>query len=137
MQFRESSVVVGNRALTSLLADSATVIEAGTFVTKAALTDLAIAADATSTAIAYTPFGKKTGETKVQVYIGDLEFIGTGSRAFAQVDNGNLVDLAIATGQQVIDLANSATKVLKVVNDISAGVVGSAKDIRVTIAKPL
>jgi hypothetical protein len=86
MQFRESSVVVGNRALTSLVSDSATVIEAGSFVTKD-ITGLAVTADATATAIAYTPFGKKTGEEKVQVYINEQEFTGTGSRDFAQTDN--------------------------------------------------
>lgn len=136
MQFRLDRRTVGNLALTYLIKDPATDIIEGSLVAKD-VNGLAVTAGATSTAVAFAPFGAGTGLDRVAVVLNETELRGTGSRAFAQEDNGLVCDIAIAGWSQQIDLANSAVWVLKVVNDIYAWVVGSTNEIRVVIAKQL
>lgn len=118
--------------------DSATVLRGGTFITLDG-NKLAIEADATSAAVAYTEDGAAAGATTVSVYEkNDVFFVGTADRAYAATDLSNEVDIVINSGVQEIDLDASSTDVLKVVPaqpDDDANQVGQDTNVVVKINK--
>lgn len=114
--------------------DSSTVIAAGDLV--AISSGLIVAAAAASTAIAYAPNGAGSGETKVEVTIGnDFTLRGTMDAVFAVTYKGGEYDINDTT--QTIDVGASTTDVLKVSIAEDAGVVGSASEVEVRINKPI
>jgi len=126
---------------TSLPKDAATVIEAGKLVGVDG-SNLAIEADATSTFIAYTPFGAPAGQEFVLV-CSDKENVtltGTADANFAVANLYTEVDVVINSGVQNIDLGASTTDVLRVIPnvvDTDLNTVGSPSNVLVTINKHL
>jgi len=112
---------------------SATVIEAGDFVTLAS--GLIIKAVAASTAIAFAPYGSADGETTIEILDDkDTEFEGTADANFAVTMKGAEVDL-VGTTTLLIDVGASVTDVLKISAAADAGTAGSAVGVRVRINK--
>ena len=117
--------------------ESATVIEAGDLVDEDGSGYIA-KADASSSAIAYAPYGAAAGTTEVDVTVGnDFELIGTAAHAFAITYKGAEVDLVMDGTKQTIDLDASSTDVFKVAIDKDAGTAGSTASVVVRINKPL
>ena len=112
---------------------SATVIEAGDFVTLSS--GLIIKAVAASTAIAFAPSGSADGETTIQILDDkDTEFEGTADANFEVAMKGTEVDL-VGTTTLLIDVGASVTDVLKISAAEDAGTVGSTVGVRVRINK--
>ena len=116
---------------------SATVIEAGDLVTLDA-GGLAIKAVAGSTKLAFTEVGAGNGVTTMTVVSDERVLLeGKGDANFAKANRGAEVDLVVNGTNQEIDLGASTTDVLKVDASNTAGTVGSADKIRVTINKSI
>ena len=132
MKFR---LVNGEKVRTvRILKDSSTVIAAGDLV--ALSSGLAIVATATSTAIAWCPAGGASGETVIEVTVGDdFTLEGTMDAVFAVAYKGGEYDINSTT--QTIDIGGNTYKVLKVDISENAGTVGSTDNVRVRINKPL
>lgn len=129
--------VVGDEALRTIRIskESATVIAAGDLAAKDA-NGYAIKAAAASTAVAYCPNGAPAGQLFAEVTIGnDFKLIGTADANFALTDKGALADIVDTT--QLIDVSGNATDVLQVSPEVDAGTVGSTKNIKVKINKPI
>jgi len=117
--------------------DSATVLRAGTLIALDA-GGLAVEADATSTAVAYTEAGALADTTEVSVITDStLVLSGTADEAFAKTNRGTEVDVVINSSKQEIDLGASVTDVLKVLPSEDAGVVGELTEVKVVINKTL
>ena len=113
--------------------DSATVIPAGSLVEiDGGVIGLA---DASSTAVAYAPNGAGDGETTVEITIGnDFTLVGTADENFADAKRGITCNI---TSEQLIDIGTYSTGVLQVSPSVTAGVVGSTKNVEVKINKYL
>lgn len=117
---------------------SGTVIEAGDLVAIEAETGLIIKGTAASTALAWCPNGGASGETEVEVTVGnDFTLLGTTEQVFAATMKGTIVDLVIASTVQKINDDASSTDVFVISIDKNAGTVGSASNVMVKINKPL
>lgn len=115
---------------------SATVIEAGDMVTISSW--LCVKADASSTALWWTPSGSADGDTVTTVlYDPDAIYKGTADANFAVANRWTEVDLVMSTADQLIDLWTSTTDVFKVWVTDDAGTVGSTADVYVKINKQL
>lgn len=121
--------------LTRAVIATATALEAGDLVTSAS--GLIIKAVAASTAVAFCPDGHVANNgTSVEVTVGnDFTLVGTTSANFAAANRGVAYDIVDTT--QVVNLAASATGVLKVGIGEDTGVVGSTAGVTVRINKPL
>jgi len=116
---------------------SATVIPAGSFVELDA-GGLAIKATATAAKLAYCPDGKLAGETDAEVTVGnDFTVKIAGASNYAKTQRGLDYDLSVPGGVQKLNQAATTLKVLTVSSAIDGGVVGSANNIEVRIAKPI
>ncbi len=102
---------------------------------------LMIKAIATSEAngIGYALGGSVAGSTEPVSFISDerLKFMINGSAVFAATMRGEVHDIVVDGGEQKLNVAASATGVLAVDTDPAYGVVGSATDIVVRIAKTI
>ena len=129
--------VKGDETLRSVFATiaTATVIEAGDLV--AIDTGLIIKAVAGSTAVAYAVEASASGDTQIEVSVGnDFTLLGTGDAVFAVSQKGTEVDL-VGTTTLLIDVGTSSTDVLKIAIGTDAGTVDSTDEIEVRINKPL
>ncbi len=118
--------------------DSTTVIAPGKMVTLDA-NNLIVEADASSTKIAYCPFGGEAGETIVLV-VKEKEVIYTGvanTAFYAATDLGATCDLAISGSHQLINLGATVTNVFQVNVRDGAGIDGTTTPVQVYINKPL
>ena len=116
---------------------SATVIPAGSFVEIDA-GGLIIKATATAAKLAYCPNGKLTGVTTVDITVGnDFTVLVAGNVVFAKAQRGLDYDLIVPGGVQKVNQSASTLKVLTIAPTLDAGVVGSANNIEVRIAKPI
>lgn len=115
---------------------SATVIEPWKLIALVAW--LYIEATAWSTAIGYTDSWTVDWETSMLIVdprtYDELVLQGTATQALAATDLWITCDVAISGTDQLIDLANSATNVLKVLPDERAWNAGDVYPIRVSIA---
>jgi len=128
--------LVGTEQVRTVIADvaSATVIAAGDLVGITA--GLVVKAAAATAEIAWTPTGSKNGETKMEITVGnDFVLEGTADAVFAVAYKGTEVDINDTT--QTIDVAASATDVLRYDVSENAGTVGSVNNVRVRINKPI
>lgn len=120
--------------------DPAVAIEGGRLVT-VDVNKLAIEADATSTAVAYTQDGAPVGQDYVNVIFDPkVLLVGTADANFASTDLYLEVDVVMSGSDQLIDLGASTTDVLKVIPnafDTGVNVVGQAEDVLVKINKHL
>lgn len=117
---------------------SATVIEAGDLVAMQSENGLIIKGTATSAALAWAPNGAASGETEIEVTVGnDFTLLGTNENVFAATHKGDEVDLIISGSDQLINDDASSTDVLKIGISKTAGTVGSTADVEVKINKPL
>lgn len=115
---------------------SAEVIEAGDLVE--ASSGLPVKATATGAKLAFSPFASPSGDTQIELTIGnDFILEGTGDAAYAVADKGTAADLVVPGGAQQIDVSASSTNVFIVCMGQPNAVVGSAANIRVIIALPL
>lgn len=113
---------------------SATVIEAGSLVALDA-SGLAITADETSTAVAFTEGGAGDGETKVGVITDErLVLEWTAESAFADSSRWTLTGI---DATQNIDFTTPANDTLKVLPGLDAGTDGSTDQVRVRIESTL
>lgn len=130
--------VVGDEALRTVIATiaSATVIEAGDLCELSA--GLPVKGTATGAKLAYSPKPCASGETQIELSVGNnFVLVGTADANFAVTDKGAEVDLVVNATAQQIDLGSSATDVFVVDFSENAGTVGSTSDVRVVINKPL
>ena len=115
---------------------SATVIEPGDLVTMTS--NLIVKADANSTALAYAINGSAAGETSIEITEGnDFTLVGTGDEVYSEDHRGDLVDLVVDNGTQLIDVGASVKDVFQIIGAEDSGTVGSASGIEVRINKPL
>ena len=115
---------------------SATVIEPGDLVTMTG--NLIVKADANSTALAYAINGSAAGETSIEITEGnDFTLVGTGNDVYSKNKRGDLVDLVVDNGTQLIDVGASVKDVFQIIGAEDSGTVGSASGIEVRINKPL
>lgn len=130
--------VVGDEALRTVIATiaSATVIEAGDLCELSA--GLPVKGTATGAKLAYSPLGSASGNTQIELSVGNnFVLVGTADANFAVTNKGAEVDLVVNGTAQQIDLGASATDVFVVDFSENAGTVGSASNVRVVINKPL
>ena len=116
---------------------SATVIPAGSLVEMDS-GGLIIRATATAAKLAYCPDGKLAGEVNAEITTGNdftLKMIGASN--YAKTQRAQDYDLSVPSGVQKLNQAASTLKVLTVSLALDGGVVGSANDIEVRIAKPI
>lgn len=119
-----------------IVKDSATVISEWVMVT-VDWSNEAVEADATSTVLAYAPFGAWVGETTVKIVKADAEYLWTLVNNFALAQAWTTVDMAISSGKQVVDNAHSVTDVFKISIASDAWTVGSKNNVVFRINKPL
>lgn len=111
---------------------SATVIEAGDLCELSS--GLPVKATATGAKLAYSPFACASGDTQIELTLGnDFVLQGTGDAVFAVTQKGSEVDLVVNSSAQQIDVGESTTDVFVVDISENAGTVGSASNIRVKI----
>ena len=123
---------------TTALKASATVIEAGDLVAMESESGCLIKGTAASTALAWCPNGAASGETELEVTVGnDFTLVGDAENVFALTQKGTEVDLVISSTKQLIDNNASSTDVLKISVGKDAGVVGAEENVEVKINKPL
>ena len=114
---------------------SGTVVEAGDLVAIDG-SGLIIKAVAASAKVAFTPGGSASGETTIEVTVGnDFTLEGTSDDNYAVTDQGILCDIIDTT--QLIDIATSSTDVLQVGLGQDAGTAGSTASVEVKINKPI
>jgi len=124
----------GSAGMVQLKKDPATVVGPGKFVTLDGAW-LAIEADATSTKVAFAPYGANEGESFMLVNEpwDDLLILeGEADRTVADTDRGEFCDIAVSWGVHMADLDASTTEVLQVLPDERFGV---DTKVRVKIAK--
>ena len=115
---------------------SATVIEPGDLVGMDS--NLIVKADASTTALAYAINGSAAGETSIEITEGnDFTLVGTGDDVYSKNNRGDLVDLVVDNGTQLIDVGASVKDVFQIIGAEDSGTVGSASGIEVRINKPL
>lgn len=115
---------------------SATVIEPGDLVTMTS--NLIVKADKDSEALAYAINGSAAGETSIEITEGnDFTLVGTGDEVYSEDHRGDLVDLVVDNGTQLIDVGASVKDVFQIIGAEDSGTVGSASGIEVRINKPL
>lgn len=115
---------------------SAEVIEPGDLV--ALESNLIVKADAANTAIAYSINGSADGETSTEITVGnDFTLVGTGDRVWSEDYRGDSCDVVMSSTTQTVALATSSTNVFQVIGAEDSGVVGSASNVEVKIAKPI
>lgn len=115
---------------------SATVIEAGDLCEYSA--GLPVKATETGAALAYSPAASAAGDTQIELTVGnDFVLSGLANAVFDVAYKGTEVDLIVDTGVQEVNVGASVTDVFVVDISENAGVVGSARDVRVRINKPV
>lgn len=115
---------------------SATVIADNSLVSEDS--GLIIAAVDASAKLAYCVGGAISGETTVDVIIGNnFEIEINADEAFAKTHRDTEVDLVVSGTEQKADLGASTTDAFRVVGDLTAGTVGSLSNVRVRINKPI
>lgn len=130
--------VVGQEKLRTAICTiaSAEVIEAGDLCEAAS--GLPVKATATGAKLAYSPFASPSGDTQIELTLGnDFILQGTGDATFAVADKGTAADLIVASTVQQVDVSASSTNVFIVCLSQPDAVVGSASNINVVIALPL
>lgn len=130
--------VVSEESLRTAIATiaSATVVEAGDVCE--ASSGLPIVGTATGAKLAYSPFACASGDTQIELTVGnDFVLEGTGDAVYAVAIKGTDVDLVVDTGVLLIDVGESTTDVFHVCMSQPEAVVGSTGNIRVVIALPL
>lgn len=111
---------------------SATVIEAGDVCELSS--GIPVKGTATGAKLAYSPFASPSGDTQIELTVGnDFVLEGTGDAVFAVSQKGSEVDLVVNGGVQQIDVGESTTDVFVVDISEHAGTVGSVSNIRVKI----
>ncbi len=135
MDFVIDKTSVSNNVMT-LTKASATVIEAWDFVEIAS--GLAIKATATSANIAYTKTWAAAWDTTIDVVVDPTLILrGVSTTNFAVTNKSAEVDLAVTSGVQLINLAATTTKVLRVIPAEDAGTAGATTDVKVVINKAI
>ncbi len=130
MDFR----VVGDEILRTVIVTiaSAEVIEAGDMCELSS--GLPVKATATGAKLAYAPIASPSGDTQIELSVGNNFVLeGTGDAVFAVTQKGSEVDLVISGSTQLIDVGTSTTDVFVVDFSENAGTVGSVSNIRVKI----
>jgi len=99
---------------------------------------LPIKGTATGAKLAYSPFACESGDTQIELTVGnDFLLEGTGEAAFAVDQKGDECDLVVATGVQLVDNDTTSTSVFTIDISENAGTVDSTANIRFKILKPL
>ena len=111
---------------------SAEVIEAGDMCELSS--GLPVKGTASGAKLAYAPFASPSGDTQIELTIGnDFTLKGTGDAAFAVSQKGTEVDLVVNSNNQEIDVGASSTDVFVVDISENAGTVDALTNIRVKI----
>lgn len=115
---------------------SAEVIEAGDLCE--ASSGLPVKATATGARLAFSPFASPSGDTQIELTVGnDFILEGAGDAAYAVADKGTAADLVVTSTVQLIDVSASSTNVFLVCMGQPDAVVGSTGNIRVVLLTPL
>ncbi len=126
--------VVGDEVLRTVIVTiaSAEVIEAGDMCELSS--GLPVKATASGAKLAYAPFASPSGDTQIELTVGnDFVLEGTGDAVFAVTQKGSEVDLVVNSTAQQIDVGASTTDVFVVDFSENAGTVDSVSNIRVKI----
>jgi hypothetical protein len=99
---------------------------------------LPVKGTATGAKVAYAPIASPSGDTQIELTVGnDFLLKGTGEAVFAVDQKGDECDLVVDTGVQLVDNDTTSTSVFTIDFSENAGTVDSAANIQFKILKPL